>query len=131
MAHAHARTNKHLEMHVDNQGSVSIYDKGYSTSCPYCYTLVVAIHEIAAALNCHVVLSKIARCSNTGSIIADLLSKAAFKEFYELMPGRNTEPAWIPRELLKWIDDPVEDMKLGQRILKEMSKYTMVLGYNC
>ena len=123
--------NKHLEVHVDNQGSVSIYAKGYSSSCPYCYTLAVAIFEISTALNCHVVLSKIRRCSNLGSVIADMLSKAAFKEFYDLMPERQTEPAWIPRELLIWIQDPKEDMKLGMRIMKEMSKYTKLLGYNC
>ena len=123
--------NRHLEVHVDNQGAVSIYAKGYSTSCLYCYTLAVAIHEISMALNCHVVLSKIERCSNTNAIIADLLSKAAFKEFYELMPERETEPAWIPRELLLWIQDPREDMQLGKRILTEMAKYTKIIGYNC
>ena len=56
---------------------------------------------------------------------------AAFKEFYDLMPERQIEPAWIPRELLTWIQDPKEDMKLGMRIMKEMSKYTKLLGYNC
>ena len=123
--------NKHLEIHVDNQGAVSIYAKGYSTSCPYCYTLAVAIFEISTALNCHVTLSKIRRCSNTGTVIADMLSKAAFQEFYQLMPERRTEPAWIPRELLLWIQDPKEDMKLGKRIMIEMSKYTQLIGYNC
>ena len=123
--------NNHLEVHVDNQGAVSIYAKGYSTSCSYCYTLAVAIHEISTALNCHVVLSKIERCSNKGAIIADLLSKAAFKEFYELMPERKIEPAWIPRELLLWIQDPKEDMQLGKKILNEMAKYTKLIGYNC
>ena len=70
--------NKHLEIHVDNQGVVSIYAKGYSTSCLYCYTLAVAIFEISIAFSYHVTLSKIRRCSNTGSVIADMLSKAAF-----------------------------------------------------
>ena len=123
--------NKHLEVHVDNQGAVSIYAKGYSTSCPYCYTIAIAIHEISTALNCHIVITKIERCSNKGALIADMLSKAAFSEFYQLFPERKTEPAWIPRELLLWIEDPKEDMKLGQRILNEMSKYTLLMGYNC
>ena len=122
--------NKHLEIHVDNQGAVSIYAKGYSTSCPYCYTIAVAIHEISTALNCHVAITKIRRCSNKGSFIADLLSKAAFKGFYDLCPERNTEPAWIPRELLLWIEDPKEDMKLGKKIMVEMAKYTKLLSYN-
>ena len=67
---------------------------------------------------------------NKGSFIADLLSKAAFKGFYDLCPERNTEPAWIPRELLLWIEDPKEDMKLGKKIMVEMAKYTKLLSYN-
>ena len=45
------------------------------------------------------------------------------------MPERRTEPAWIPRELLLWIQDPKEDMKLGKKIMIEMSKYTKLIGY--
>ena len=119
--------NKHLEVFVDNQGAVSIY----TTSCVYSYTVVIAIHEIAAALNCNLVVTKITRCSNVEAVIADCLSKADFKKFYELMPNRKVSPARIPIALLQWIDDPSEDTKLGQKILKEMAKYTMLLGYNC
>ena len=123
--------NKHLEVFVDNQGAVSIYAKGYTTSCVYSYTVVLAIHEIAAALNCNLVVTKITRCSNVEAVIADCLSKADFKKFYELMPNRKVSPARIPIALLQWIDDPSEDTKLGQKMLKEMAKYTMLLGYNC
>ena len=54
--------NKHVEVFVDNQGAVSIYAKGYTTSCVYTYTIVLAIHEVAAALNCNLVVTKIERC---------------------------------------------------------------------
>ena len=123
--------NKHLEVFVDNQGAVSIYAKGYSTSCVYCYTVAMAIYEVSKALNCNLVMTKVARCSSRETIIADLLSKAAFSDFYDLMPERKLSPARIPAALLRWINNPVEDTKLGQRILKEMAQYTMVLGYNC
>ena len=123
--------NKHVEVFVDNQGAVSIYAKGYSTSCVYCYTVAMAIHDVAAALNCTIVLTKVPRCSDRETIIADCLSKADFKQFYDLMPERKLEPARIPAALLRWINDPTEDTKLGQKILKEMAQYTMVLGYNC
>ena len=123
--------NKHVEVFVDNQGAVSIYAKGYTTSCVYCYTVVLAIHEVAAALNCNLVMTKVTRCSNVEAVIADCLSKADFKRFYELMPNRKLNPAKIPVALLEWINDPREDTKLGQKILREMAKYTMVLGYNC
>ena len=123
--------NKHVEMFVDNQGAVSIYAKGYTTSCVYSYTVAMAINEVALALNCNVVLTKVRRCSNRETIIADHLSKAEFRKFYDLMPNRRLDPARIPATLLRWINDPVEDTKLGQKILKEMAQYTMVLGYNC
>ena len=123
--------NKHVEAFVDNQGAVCIYAKGYTTSCVYTYTIVMAIHEVAAALNCNLVMTKITRCSNVGAVIADCLSKADFKKFYELMPNRKLNPAKIPLALLEWINDPVEDTKLGQKILREMAKSTMVMGYNC
>ena len=87
----------------------------------YCYTIVMAIHEVAVALN----------CSNVEAVIADALSKADFKRFYELMPNRKLNPARIPVALLEWINDPREDTKLGKKILQEMAKSTMVLGYNC
>ena len=82
-------------------------------------------------MNCNVVLTKVRRCSNKEAVIADCLSKADFKQFYEMMPERRLNPARIPSALLRWINDPAEDLKLGQKILKEMSQYTMVLGYNC
>ena len=116
---------------MDNQGAVSIYAKGYSTSCVYCYTVAMAIYEVSKALNCNLVMTKVARCSSKETILADYLSKAAFSEFYDLMPERKLSPARVPAALLRWINNPVEDTKLGQRILKEMAQYTMVLGYNC
>ena len=82
-------------------------------------------------MNCTIVLTKVPRCSDRETIIADCLSKADFKQFYDLMPERKLEPARIPAALLRWINDPTEDTKLGQKILKEMAQYTMVLGYNC
>ena len=97
----------------------------------YCYTIVMAIHEVAVALNCNLVVTKITRCSNVEAVIADALSKADFKRFYELMPNRKLNPARIPVALLEWINDPREDTKLGKKILQEMAKSTMVLGYNC
>ena len=36
-------------------------------------------------------------------------------------------PAEVPRTLLRWLLNPVEDLELGRRILLEMSKYVDVL----
>ena len=39
---------------VDNSGSVRIYQKGYSTKCNLCCTMITAIHDVASALGCEV-----------------------------------------------------------------------------
>ena len=46
--------------------------------------------------------------------------------FDTLMKDRNIEPCRIPVALLKWINDPVEDLALGSKIYREMAQYTMV-----
>ena len=123
--------NKDLEVFVDNSGAVNIFAKGYSSGCVYSYTVAMAINEVAKALNCNIVLTKVGRCSDVNTIIADAISKADWATLDRLMGNRNTDPCRVPRSLLKWINDPKEDLNLGQKILEEMAMSTMVLGYNC
>ena len=123
--------NKDVEVFVDNSGAVSILAKGYSSSCIYSYTVAMAINEVAEALNCNLVATKVPRCSDRNTIIADAISKADWKTLDEFMWWRNIEPCRIPIALLRWINDPREDLNLGKKILREMAQYTMLLGYNC
>ena len=123
--------NKDVEVFVDNSGAVSIIAKGYSSSCLYSYTVAMAINEVALALNCNVVVTKVPRCSDRNTQIADAISKADWRKLDDLMWWRNIEPCRIPVALLQWINDPREDLNLGRKILEEMAQYTMVLGYNC
>ena len=53
--------NRSLVVPVDNQGSVSIYRKGWCTSCMLCTTLVLAISEVAASVNCKLEIDEIRR----------------------------------------------------------------------
>ena len=122
--------NQHFVSFVDNQGAVDIYRKVFSTSCFYSYTIAKAIFDVSRALNCTVHVQKITRCSDTGSVASDMLSKAEFESFYKLMPRRNTSPERIPRAILNWINDPTVDLKLGDKILQEMAITTKLLGYN-
>ena len=41
------------------------------------------------------------------------------------------EPAWIPLSLVSWVNNPVPDDDLGNKILCELAKRTLVLGVNC
>ena len=45
--------------------------------------------------------------------------------------GVRGPPAAVPRALLKWIVQPVEDDSLGSKILSELAVKSLVLGYNC
>ena len=108
---------------VDNSGSVGIWKKGYSTRCALCTTLVNAIGRVAAAIGCTVTIDKITRCSDDGSILADLLSKGKVREFHDTTPrswAMDADPAWIPPSILSWIHNPQEDDSLGGRILTDM-----------
>ena len=128
--------NTPVRIWVDNAGSVFIWKKGYSSSCLLSSTLVKAIASVAAGLGCQVDLVKITRCSTPLADMADALSKCAFSRFREIAFGAGytmlpLEPAWIPAPITAWLLDPVPDDFLGDKILNELAKRTLVLGVNC
>jgi hypothetical protein len=110
---------------VDNSGSIGVWKKGYSTRCPLCTTIVTAIGRIAAAIGCTFTVDKITRCSTTGAILADELSKGRFAAFRAKLPHSwvlNLEPAWIPPAILQWIHNPIVNPDLGDAILRDMQQ---------
>jgi len=113
-----------LRFWVDNSGSVRIWQKGYSSSCALCTTLVKAMGTVAAALGTKVEVAKIRRCSNTGAKMADALSKAEFREFFALSDNNNwpvqQEAATVSKAILQWVGNPCEDDDLGSKILLEL-----------
>jgi len=117
---------------VDNAGSVRIWEKGYSSRCRLCTTIVKAAATIAAALDCRLEVHKIRRCSTPGAVMADALSQGDFRRFRAAAAAAGMEmdpvPGTVPRALLRWLVRPVADDDLGQRILVEMRASTAVLG---
>ena len=116
---------KPVRFWVDNAGSVFIFNKGYSTSCPLSTCLVAALAQVAAALGCQLEVVKITRCSDPFSSMADALSKGAFCHFREL--GRKVEgwsqpsaPLAVPSAILNWIAKPTADWGLGEAILRDL-----------
>ena len=107
-----------------------MYKKGYSTKCNLCCTLITAIHEVSKAIGCKVDIRKIRRCSDTGSVAADYLSKGSIYDFHKVVPAARQIPEAIPEPLLRWIEDPVPDRHLGRKILHFMKRYTDLIGYN-
>jgi hypothetical protein len=68
-------------------------------------------------------IEKITRCSNTGAILADELSKGRFAAFRRKLPDDwpiSPSPAWIPPSILYWIACPAVDLDLGDRILRDI-----------
>ena len=118
--------NSEVELMVDNDGFVKIFAKKHS-SCPYAYTIAKAIYDVSLGLACKVWVTKTARVSGTGEVVADALSKGDWERAWPLIPVKNDDPDFIPLVIRKWIMDPVPDMALGQKILAEMSQYTKVL----
>ena len=126
--------NKPVRIWVDNFGSVRIWKKGYSTHCQLCNTLVKAIASVAAGIGCKLEIEKITRCSSPGAIMADQLSKADHDGFRRSALAASwaleVAPATIPTTVLQWINDPVVDDDLGEKILKELASSVQVLGYS-
>jgi hypothetical protein len=86
-----------MRIWVDNAGSVRIWQKGYSSSCALCTTLVKAIATVAAGVRCRVGIEKITRCSNKDALYADMLSKAQFRQFRATSGDRfHKNPAGCP-----------------------------------
>ena len=152
--------NKELECFVDNQGSCTIFSKGYSSKDPLSNTLVKAIGEVATALACTVFITKVSRCSSPETECGDALSKNEVDHFMrtankilhkydmEEVPripehGISVCPSStlntfsvsscsaVPNSITDWLSDPKPDRFLGHRILEEMANNGVdLLGYS-
>ena len=127
--------NSPIKIWVDNAAFVFIYKKGYSRSCPLSTTLAIAISTVAAGLGATVEITKILRCSTPLASMADALSKANFPKFWEInnriQLNLPLNQAWVPPSLLLWINNPTADDLLGDKILTDISRHSLVLGLNC
>jgi len=127
--------NRPVRIFVDNAGAVHIWRKGYSTSCSLSSCLVGALAAVAAALGCSVDIVKIDRCSCVGASLADALSKSAFARF-DLLAAQHgwtlpVAPAAVPRAIVRWIECPSDNERLGEEILTDLMKTSLIPGYNC
>ena len=51
------------------------------------------------------------------------------KRFREKMLEANTAPESVPGAVLSWLENPVPDIMLGHRILKEMANHCTLVNY--
>ena len=118
--------NKEVIILCDNSAFVSTYKKKHS-SCEYAYSVAKAIHDISTALGAVTKIVKTRRCSGPAEEAADALSKGEWERAWALMPKKDKDPGRIPREILAWVQNPTPDLRLGEKIVKDMSVYTNML----
>ena len=118
--------NKEVIILCDNSAFVSTYKKKHS-SCEYAYSVGKAIHDIITALEAVTKIVKTCRCSGPAEEAADALSKGERERAWALMPKKDKDPGRIPREILAWVQNPTPDLRLGEKIVKDMSVYTNML----
>ena len=70
-------------------------------------------------------VEKVERCSDVGPVIADMLSMDKWDEVEKIWP-RVVSREWVlrlvPPLLQRWLNNPVVDDKLGQKVLEELRK---------
>jgi hypothetical protein len=106
-----------------------MWNKGWTTKCDLCNTILLAVHQISVAMDIEVFISGISPCSTPEADAADALSKSDMDRFFDLVPEADLEPRQVPGALLKWLEDPLPDRRLGHRILKQLARKSDVLGY--
>ena len=89
----------------------------------------MATHQISVAMDIDLFVSGIARCSTREADAADALSKCDMERFVRLAPEADVEPQEVPGALLRWLENPLPDRRLGDRILKQLAKKYEVLNY--
>ena len=117
--------NQEVQVWVDNAASVSIWSKGYSSSCDLSSTIVKAMYVLSSSLGCRLHVTKITRCSTPLAVMADALSKGAFLRFWSLVKENQflmpLDMAPVPKALTAWILDPKDDPDLGKKLVNELS----------
>ena len=119
MLNQHA-CNKTLEVYVDNSGAVFAYKKGYSGRCRFLNTVIAAVYTVSQSLGVNVVVTDVPRWSDTGSCVADDLSKANVSTLRGFMTSSN-RPLLIPNAIWEWMHKPTrDDYSLGHNIEEEI-----------
>ena len=100
--------------------------QGHS-SCNLVYTVVLAIQRFAAAIDARVDIEWVPRCSDTGSLIADQLSKGLFSLARREAGTDNPTVGRYSSTLAAYSMNPAETRVLGQAMAMEASAFMTTL----
>ena len=108
--------------YIDNQGSVTVWSKGYDLHCSTTDTVLRACDFVSVALCSQPFVCKVRRCSTPGAMAADALSKSDWSEFNRATSGLDMEPRarWIPSTLRDWLANPIPTRDLGPRLVQDL-----------
>ena len=84
--------NKPFVTYIDNQGSVTVWSKGYDLHCSTTDMILRACDFVSVALCSQPFVCKVRRCSTPGAMAADALSKSDWSEFNRATSGLDMEP---------------------------------------
>lgn len=109
--------------HVDNAGSVACFQRGHSKD-PLTQTVIRAVYLVAASLNAQIEVVKVPRCSDRGSVLADLVSKGNCSLFRQEAPEYSYQPRLVSQAIVDFIGNPKVDRYLGCKVLQDIqSRY--------
>ena len=112
--------NKTLQVFVDNSGAVFAFMKGYSRQCRFLNTVIAVINIVSQSLGVNVVVTDITRRSETGSCVADDLSKADTTTLGGFMKNSN-RALLIPNTIWECMKHPTKDnYTFGHKIVEEI-----------
>jgi len=113
---------KHIVLQVDNTSLIYGWDKRYCKNDPETSLLLRVLHVVEAFLPCKIYVKHVKRCSNTMSDLVDQLSRKSSTTDSTLFSVRNTQKYNPSGHLLKWLENPVMDWSLPDKIIVDIVK---------
>jgi len=108
---------RHVVLEVENTGVVHSMRKRSCTKDMTAAIIVRAIHVISFWLGCVVHVVHTPRDSTAQSVLADRLSRRLTTASCHLEAIREADNYTVPSVLLEWLENPLEDWKLVERLL--------------
>jgi hypothetical protein len=115
-------SGKHLIFIVDNLAVVFGWENRIVKNDESATILIRAIHLLSSYLGVFVHVHHEPRCSSKFSTLADHLSRKSTTKEEDTAKLRNVKESPVQGELVKWLENPVADWDLPNRLLKEIIK---------
>lgn len=121
---------KRVKLITDNKGVYHAFRKGHS-SCDNVYTVILGIKRFVASLDVSLCVEWRPRCSDSGSVAADMLSKGLFYHACNELGVVNPRVGRYSHTLACYTINPQVSRVLGQAVSLEAAEFTETLptGY--